>query len=98
MRGVIAFADGSSFTDADQTFTTGALPANIPPVITATTTAGMTPQPGVEMLDLASTSAPRRAGAQCVTDLAGNVIWTYNRRFPGVMAQIRSSCFPMDIS
>ena len=29
MRGVVQFADGTQFNDADQTFTTGALPANV---------------------------------------------------------------------
>ncbi len=52
LRGVVAFGDGTQFTDADQTFTTGSLPAAQLPSITATTTPGMTPQGGVEMLDL----------------------------------------------
>ena len=59
MRGLIAFADGSSFNDADFTFTTGALTAGTIPNITATTTAGMTPQPGVEVVDLLNLTALR---------------------------------------
>ena len=51
MRGVVQFADGSQYMDPDLTFTTGAYPAAQVPVITATTTAGMTPQSGVELLD-----------------------------------------------
>ena len=52
MRGVVQFADGSQYMDPDLTFTTGAYPAAQVPVITATTTAGMTPQSGVELLDI----------------------------------------------
>ena len=40
MRGVIQFADGTSFDDSDFTFTTGALPAALVPNLTVTTTAG----------------------------------------------------------
>ena len=57
MRGVVQFADGSQYMDPDLTFTTGAYPAQVP-VITATTTAGMTPQSGVELLDLIGTAFP----------------------------------------
>jgi hypothetical protein len=76
MRGVVQFRDGSQFMDADQTFNTGALPPAQLPAITATTTAGMTPQSGVELLDLvggATTASPL-----VVTDLGGNVLWSYN--------------------
>jgi arylsulfate sulfotransferase len=75
MRGVVAFADGSSFNDSDFTFTTGALPPNVLPPITAATTTGMTPQPGVELVDTVTVLG----GVQIVfvTNLAGNVIWTY---------------------
>jgi hypothetical protein len=76
IRGVVQFSDGSQFMDADQTFSTGALPAAQLPAITATTTGGMTPQSGVEVLDLvegATTASPL-----VVTDLSGNVLWSYN--------------------
>ena len=78
MRGVIQFADGTSFNDADQTFTTQALPAGTVPNITATTTPGMTPQSGVELLDLVFIGTNTGRASMAVTDLAGNVIWTYN--------------------
>ncbi|MGC1620311.1 MAG: aryl-sulfate sulfotransferase [Candidatus Acidiferrum sp.] len=79
MQGLIQFADGTSFSDADFTFTTGALPAGTVPNITATTTANMTPQSGVEMLDLLSINAAGAAFSPlAVTDLAGNVLWAYN--------------------
>jgi arylsulfate sulfotransferase len=76
MQGLITFQDGSSFNDSDFTFTTGALPANVFPGITATTTTGMTPQSGVELVDTVTVLAGGKQNA-FVTDLAGNVIWTY---------------------
>ena len=83
MRGVIQFADGTQFDDADQTFTTGALPANLVPTITTTTTAGMTPQSGVELLDLTSIGPTAHIPAVVVTDLDGNVLWAYQPTLPG---------------
>jgi arylsulfate sulfotransferase len=80
MRGLVQFADGSQYTDADQTFTTEAVPAAQLPVITATTTPGMTPQSGVELLDLVEGNTGVVAG-MVVTDLSGNILWSYN---PGV--------------
>lgn len=76
MRGVIQFADGTSINDADFTFTTGALPTGSVPNLTATTTAGMTPQSGVELLDLVNAGATGPS-MMVATDLAGNVIWTF---------------------
>jgi arylsulfate sulfotransferase len=78
MRGIVAFADGSQFLDTDQTFTTQALPVGIIPNLTVTTTAGMTPQSGVELLDLVFIGTNTGRAPVAVTDLAGNVIWTYN--------------------
>ena len=60
MRGIVQFADGTQFMDADNTFTTGPLPSGSVPKITATTTAGMTPQSGVEVGQICSTSLPLR--------------------------------------
>ena len=76
MRGVVQFADGTQFMDADNTFTTGPLPAGSVPKITATTTAGMTPQSGVEIVDLLDLT-PSPLLQALVTDLNGNVIWAY---------------------
>jgi len=84
MRGVVQFGDGTEFMDADQTFTTGAIPAAQLPVVTATTTAGMTPQSGVELLDLVAGTTGTVAPT-AVTDLSGNVLWSYN---PGVVGVI----------
>ena len=83
MRGVVQFADGTQYMDPDLTFTTGAYPAAQVPVITATTTAGMTPQSGVELLDVVGT--PPTIAPVVVTDLAGNILWSYN---PGLPAGI----------
>ena len=52
MRAVAQFPDGSQFTDTDHAFTTGGLPPSQMPSMTATTTPGMTPNSGIELLDL----------------------------------------------
>jgi arylsulfate sulfotransferase len=75
MRGVVAFADGTQYMDADSTFTTSAVPsAELPKINFAATTAGMTPQGGVEVLN--SAGGPNTARA-VITDLSGNILWTY---------------------
>ncbi len=72
MQAIVLFPDGTQYFDADQTFTTGALPAGLTAAtITATTTAGMTPQTGIEILDLIPSGA-------AATDLNGNIIWFYD--------------------
>ena len=80
MQATVKFSNGITFNDLDQTFTAGTLPAAAIPALSATTTAGMTPQSGVEMLDLISTG-PQVSLA--VTDLAGNMLWGYNDPVPG---------------
>ncbi|MGC2804010.1 MAG: aryl-sulfate sulfotransferase, partial [Candidatus Acidiferrum sp.] len=82
MRGVIAFADGTQFMDADETFTTGAIPANLTSAITTTSTPGMTPQSGVELLDLLTVNSPGKGPESVVTDLSGNVLWAYQPTLP----------------
>ncbi len=52
MQATVQFPGGVAYTDMDHTFTTGALPTAGLPTIAATTTAGMTPQSGVELLSL----------------------------------------------
>jgi arylsulfate sulfotransferase len=84
MRAVIQFSDGTQFMDADQVFTTGALPPNQLPALTATTTPGMTPQSGVELLDLVVTTPGSTTLGVVVSDLSGNVLWSYNPGLPGV--------------
>lgn len=77
MRGVVQFMDGTTFYDADQTFTTGALPTGVLPEITTTTLPGTTPQPGVELVDPVSVTGGSKQNV-FVTDLAGNVIWLFS--------------------
>jgi arylsulfate sulfotransferase len=93
MSGVIQFNDGSVFNGPDFTFTTGALPAGTVPNITATTTAGMTPQPGVEVLDLLQLVPTTPALLEvAVADLSGNIIWAYS---PG--ASVPSGTTPQPV-
>jgi arylsulfate sulfotransferase len=83
MRGVLQFGDGTSFNDSDFTFTTGALPSILAPVITATTAPGMTPQSGVELLDaVVLVGGFSKLPESVVTDLAGNVLWAYQPTLP----------------
>jgi arylsulfate sulfotransferase len=78
MRGVVQFADGTQFVDADQTFTTGATPTSLVPVTTVTTAPGLTPQSGVELIDAVTiTAGAGTVRESVVTDLAGNVLWAY---------------------
>ncbi len=81
MRGVVAFNDGSIFKDADHTFAVPSLPAGVLPTITTTTTTGASPQSGVEVLDLAGIGSSLPQGV-VVTDLSGNVLWTYYPTMP----------------
>ena len=78
MRAVVKFLDGTEFDDLDQVFTTGALQASQIPAITVTTTPGLTPNPGIEMLALLSTSPAVTAENVVATDLGGNVIWYFD--------------------
>ncbi len=73
MQASVQFASGVTALDSDHTFTTGAVPANMQPVMTASTTPGMTPQPGVELLDMLN----GKPSGLAVADLAGNILWTY---------------------
>lgn len=71
MRAYVVYDDGSAQTDIDRTFTTGALPTL--PTVQVTSTSGMTPQPGVELVD----AILGKGATPFVTDLAGNIIWSY---------------------
>jgi arylsulfate sulfotransferase len=72
MQAKVVYDDDSSTENADQTFTTGALPKAIPQ-FTVTPTSGLTPQPGVELVD--PLSFPYTI--PFATDLQGNIVWTY---------------------
>ena len=71
MAATIQFSNGITVTDKVHTFTTGAVPdyAGFKLALTTSTTPGLTPQPGLELLDTL-------AGI-VVTDLSGNILWTY---------------------
>jgi arylsulfate sulfotransferase len=77
MQATVQFGGGVNFTDSDHIFTTGTLPAATLPSLTATTAPGMTPQSGVELLDLLDTSNTDKINI-AVTDLSGNVLWGYS--------------------
>jgi arylsulfate sulfotransferase len=74
MSAEIQMPDGTTLNDADKTFTTGALPEAQQPTMTITTpNAGLTPQPGVQMLDMIGGNTP----PVLTLDLQGNVLWYY---------------------
>ena len=52
MQAAVQFTNGINANDVDHTFTTGPVPASMQANLKATTAAGMTPQTGVELLDL----------------------------------------------
>ncbi|MGB6691494.1 MAG: aryl-sulfate sulfotransferase [Terracidiphilus sp.] len=77
MAAQVELSNGIAALDADHTFTTQAIPTKPISVafdVKATTTPGMTPQPGIEMTN------PLRALA--AYDLQGNQIWTYQLPTP----------------
>ena len=86
LRGLVQFTDGTTFTDGDQTFETGALPSERLPAITASTTPGMSPQSGVELLDLVTGAPASPAPPVIATDLNGNVVWSYSSGLVGRIA------------
>ena len=82
LRGVVQFSDGTQYLDVDQMFATGFSPLSPMPTIAATTAPGMTPQTGVELLDLITLPSTNSAPL-VVTDLSGNVLWSYNSGLSG---------------
>lgn len=76
MRAVFQSNSQTVFNDADQTFTTSTYPVANLPLISAAAATGMTPQSGVELLDLISTTGGTKLNT-VVTDLSGNVLWAY---------------------
>ncbi len=75
MQAQVQFSNGLTATDVDHTFNTGT--PWVQPQLTVTTTPGTTPQPGIEEL----TGVTGAAYGLSVTDLKGNVIWSY--KLPG---------------
>jgi arylsulfate sulfotransferase len=74
MRARAEYDDGTSETDVDHTFTTGTIPKGLIPPYTVQTTSGLTPQPGVEFVNMLQGGNP---SAVFATDLEGNVVWYY---------------------
>jgi len=72
MRAQVTLDNGATYTDVDQTCTTGTPP--VTSADTVATTGGATPQPGIEMWN---TLIPQTVAPAFATDLNGNVIWTY---------------------
>ena len=88
LRAAVHFRGGPTVFDADHTFTTGHLAVRMIPPITAQTTPGSSPQPGVELLNPTIGSMSQLL----VTDLAGNVLWGYDyadRRSSGMVQFLR---------
>lgn len=82
MRAVVQFTGASqSVNDSDHTFTTSAFPSAELPSVTATTTPGMSPQSGVELLSFFDSAQTNKLAA-AVTDLAGNLLWGYAPNLP----------------
>ncbi len=71
MQASVQLNNGVTSTDSDHTFTSGT--PILSPNVTVTTTPGMTPQPGLEVL----TPYLGAGGGIAVTDLQGNVVWSY---------------------
>jgi hypothetical protein len=82
MQAVVTLPTGVTAVEPDLTFTTGALPPGIPATVPVTLTAGMTPQPGVELVNTIGGAIPSNVFA---TDLQGNVIWAYQYLDQGPM-------------
>ncbi len=74
MRAVVLAADGSTANDTDHMFTTQTVPSTQIPQISVSTTPGMTPQPGIEIVDMIGGSTLTSLSA---VDLSGRLIWAY---------------------
>lgn len=75
LRATVQLQDGTIHNDMDHTFTTGGLDPSLLPNITVTQSSTLTPNPGVQVLNLVGGDPKVRA---VVTDLQGNVIWYYD--------------------
>lgn len=78
MRAVVTESGGTVVNDQDHTFTTGSFPAAILPQLSAITSPGQTPQPGIELLDATNSTSIKGYLEAYAIDLSGNVIWGYN--------------------
>lgn len=69
MSALVELEDGSTISDVDHTFDTGAIPSDIPMPKCRVTASGI-PCPGVELVNMNPINP-------VVTDLEGNIIWYY---------------------
>lgn len=74
LQAKIAYDDGTTVSEPDTVFATGSIPSGYIPSFTVEATNGLTPQPGVELVDILQGATPSIPFA---TDLQGHVIWTY---------------------
>ncbi len=74
LKALMEYDNGQSGQDDDHTFITGAIPAGLVAPLTVSTTSGLTPQPGVELVNQLPNVTP---SIPIVTDLDGKVIWYY---------------------
>jgi hypothetical protein len=80
MQALVHLASGQIIMDGDHAFTTGDLPAAFIPNIAVPQAAGAGAAPGIELLDLVTTTLATPTDNRLTalaTDLAGNVIWYY---------------------
>jgi arylsulfate sulfotransferase len=78
MQAVTNLANGSEVLDTDHPFTTGSIPANRIPNITAQQFGSGTPNPGIELFSFSPSSPNLELLSAVATDLEGNVIWYYD--------------------
>ena len=76
MRAIVTYSDGSQQFDSDHTFKTGTLDPQRVPTMKATTTSGLTPAPGVELLSLIYGQTNQLLAL--AVDPSGNVVWYYD--------------------
>ncbi|HLI63672.1 MAG TPA: aryl-sulfate sulfotransferase [Terriglobales bacterium] len=76
MRAVVTENDGTQHYDDDRTFTTAAVDSARVPAIQVTTTPGMAPASGVELLNLQP--GPSNQFMIVAVDPQGNLIWYYD--------------------
>jgi hypothetical protein len=73
VRARIQWPDGKWLDTPDQTFTTGPLPNIALPTLSATTSPGQTPNPGVELINVIDPT-----GISAAADIDGNILWYYD--------------------
>ena len=85
MHAILKLHDGTEFEDSDHAFTTGEVPAASLPNLVTVTTPEAPRQAGVELLDLLFSTTGNQLGV-VVSDLGGNVLWTYDPGIPRAVA------------